>query len=272
MGTPGCTAYLRVYEPLESFPADERLRWDRYLAETGGYSGPEASRAEHDAGLAAATLPSLHGPGEHACVLVEGAETYLCPWRSGLRMAGAALAARAGMAGVLADAFVPPRLAEAAAERVRRARDAPSPVRVGVRTANWVVPIAWFVPFAADERHAATAGTPWVVYRTRVRTARSRITGALAVLAVTLPAAAVTVELTELGAWLADFDARGILELDYGGLAERGGVRLAITDTSVADVTGALAALAGGDEALALRRYRRLVERWRPLRDLEVAC
>ncbi len=85
-------------------------------------------------------------------------------------------------------------------------------------------------------------------------------------------------EIADLLEWLSIFDARSIVECDYGGLAiylersliESGQSGLS-ADTSIEDVARSLAGLAAGDGALAGQGYERLVTRCRRVAAFEQA-
>jgi hypothetical protein len=83
-------------------------------------------------------------------------------------------------------------------------------------------------------------------------------------------------EISDLIKWLEIFNARSIVELDYGGLANylnnlliSNGEAGLDADTSVEDVASSIAGLASGDGVLASRGYERLVSRWRKVAAME---
>ena len=70
-------------------------------------------------------------------------------------------------------------------------------------------------------------------------------------------------ELTDLRNWLSGFSEAGVIELDYGPVANT-----VHPDDSPADVHMGLECLAEGDFTGAAPAYRRLANRWMPIRQL----
>ena len=160
---------------------------------------------------------------------------------------------------------------------------------------TWSVPFAWFVPFAADKRwlvlgapsdpgesgRATAAGTRTLVYATEMSQARTRVAKACSVIR---PArrqrsaapwggapATLAAELTEVGAWLAEFHANSLVELDYGGLVHLLDDGALCADQSVAEVSASIAAVAEGEVEFAKAMHQRFAGRWRALEALEQA-
>ena len=75
----------------------------------------------------------------------------------------------------------------------------------------------------------------------------------------------------DVARWLEEFHPRSIVELDYGGLVELLDDDALADDRSAEDVSVGLAALDAGDEEAAVAAYRRIVDRWRPIQELEHA-
>lgn len=196
--------------------------------------------------------------------------TYICPWDTRLRELQSLATFRAGIPDEIADAFVPRRVAEAAAAELAqllagRSYDAPH-----VLTSTWQIPVRWFVPFEAAERQSEP-GSNVLRYRATMAQARRRTARALSTLRKAGAEGSLLDDIEEIGRWLEEFHPRSVVELDYGGLAEVMGSAAMAADTSVADVTAGLAGLAMGREDEAFAAYRRLVLRWEPLRALEHA-
>src|SRR5688572_19353726 len=99
------TAYLRVYQPLTSFPTYEREQWMKL--------DPDADPSELAASwkwLLRADLPTLEplpGPIEGAFIRKRNDEVLVCPWRTRLRMLTGLLAFRGTIPDEVAEAFVP---------------------------------------------------------------------------------------------------------------------------------------------------------------------
>jgi hypothetical protein len=271
MPNPYC-AYLRVYEPLAAFDADERAAWKSYA----GHAEPRAQRLseEHREALAGVLsipprpVPS-HEPRE-AFVLEAGGAVHVCPVQVRLRSWMALGQFRDGLPDTLLHAFVPPAsLERAEADHASWGyRDAAPPLRI--LTATWSVPIHWFVPFAAADREVRLDAAE-VVLRTRMSAARRRVSRSLRTLRRAVGEITYVDDLEDVGRWLEDFHPRSWLELDYGGLARLLGPEGLAGDRSVEEVNAALDALADGDELAATAAYRRVVDRWAQVRAMELA-
>lgn len=275
-GSPA--AYLRVYEPLAAFPTGQRETWAAYASG----AAPRSSRlvAEHRQALAGVlSVPPRPVPAEEvpeAFVIETDDTVYVCPVQSRLRSWVALGQFRDGLPDELLHAFLPPAvLAGAEADHERWGPDEVAGA-LRILTATWSVPVQWFVPFAPADRVDEPSAGSAVVHRARMSAARRRVARALRALRASLGDVDVVDELGELGRWLEEWHPRSWIELDYAGLArvagragngEHGGR----ADTSVSDVTAALAALAAGDDEAAVERYRSVVERWAEVAALEHA-
>ena len=225
--------------------------------------------AEHRMALAAVLrVPPQPVPSDEvpeAFVLAADDTTYVCPVQTRLRSWVALGQFRDGLPDALLHAFVPP----AALARVESDHERWGADQVGsalrILTATWSVPLQWLVPFAPGDQVSERSGQPSeptsVVHRARMSAARRRVARALRTVRESLGEIDVVEELTDLGLWLEEWHPRAWVELDYAGLSRIAGVDGA-SDTSVEDVTAALAALAAGDEETAAERYRSVVERW----------
>lgn len=157
-----CAAYLRIYEPLSAFAADERARWSNYAA------SPDRPRRAH--ALAQEYADELRRMSARPPVVVPAREsgdayvrwadgvTYICPWQTRLRSWLALRTLRSTAAAPLSDAFAP-RQAAAAAESFAKWESRGGSARVYIQTSGWSVPLPWFVPFAPAERWLVL-GTP----------------------------------------------------------------------------------------------------------------
>ncbi len=281
----GYAAYLRVYEPLTALPPRERRRWADYVAQQRA-PRPSAD-LEHQASLAAvlAVPPRVVPAGdvEHAYVQQIEAVTYICPWRLRLRCWEALEAFRSQLPDEIADAFVPPAVADAAEQDHLRWQTEHPDVRAPILTSTWQVPIPWFVLFEADERRltlgtgAATAASPTtgvdraLVYLTAMSRARRRLARALAVVRRTFEQGPAVDGLEELGRWLEEFHPHSVVELDYGGLVHLVDDGTLTEDSSVADMAKALVHLSAGRAADAVTLYEAVADRWRSIASAEQA-
>jgi hypothetical protein len=131
----------------------------------------------------------------------------------------------------------------------------------------WWVPLHWFLLFTQEERQVTSAPVT-ARYTTAMAQARRRTARALAALRQA-GAAAIVTEVESLGRWLEEFHPRSVVELDYGRIAAVLGEAALQNDDSARDVAAGVAALRGGREDEALDAYRRVAERWEPLRALQ---
>ncbi|MEP6696339.1 MAG: hypothetical protein ABJA34_05600 [Pseudonocardiales bacterium] len=261
---PPFAAYLRVYEPLTAFPADEREHWRQYVAAGRAPARGDGPRLEYEHSVRRILTGRLPDPGEHAFVADHGAVPLICPWRTALRAGQAAEELASGMPGVLVDSFLPRGMAQQAQSDLAAWRVKHPQARSHIVTATWAVPVRWFVLFAGDERQVRIgAGRGEVVYVTQMAQARRRAARGLVRLRKGLGDSDVTGAVEGLARWLEDFHPRSSVELDYGGLASLFEPEQLREDTSVEDVAAALDALAAGDERAAAQAYDRVNQRWR---------
>jgi hypothetical protein len=269
-------AYLRVYEPVAAFGAEERERWRRYADErpVGAAARADQLVAEHRSALAGVlSVPPRPVPSEEdreAFVLEVDGLLHVCPLQSRLRSWVALGQFRDGLPDPVLHAFVPPASLARADEDHARWGDAELGSVLRILTATWSVPLTWFVPFAPVDR-VTEAPDGAVVYRTRMSAARRRVARALRTLRTHLGDIEGVDELEEQARWLEEFHARSWLELDYAGLASLLGAQGRAEDTSVADVAASVAALAAGDSDTAGETYQRVSDRWAATAALEHA-
>jgi hypothetical protein len=108
------TSYLRVYQPLDSFPEAERKRF----ASAG--RAPQTESRTRRAWLVHSAMPSPAveypaGLSDGAFVRTVDEAILVCPWRTRLRMLAGLIAFRVSVPVEVADAFVPANEAERAA-------------------------------------------------------------------------------------------------------------------------------------------------------------
>lgn len=265
---------LRVYEPLEAFPAGARERW-RLLA-----AGQSASRAgvavdarrRALAGLLA-TPPVLVPARESvtARLLRRREEVLVSPDEERLRSWEALSDLRSAYPARLVDAFVPSLVIDAA-QREHEAWLVLYPdVRPHARTAGWRVPLAWFAVFDDAERRLTDGPPRCLSYVTEMSAARRRAARALRTLRRSgeRTARSDLAETESVARWLEEFHPRSCVELDYGDIARLLPRQSLEADHSARDVAGALAAMAGGDQVQARLAHDVLAARWRQVRLLE---
>jgi hypothetical protein len=267
VSAPASSASLRVFVPLSTLPPGERRRWERYVAAGRALDREGLVAAERAAALVAVVKPTLDVDQEHALVELVDGVTFICPARTQLRVWEAAAAFRDGLPDIVADAFIPPELADEATDQLSGWREVSPGLVPHVRSACWTIPLAWFLLFDPAEEVRQEGHLRFVA---SLDAGRRRVTRAGAVLAATLPQLPLLGDLQEIDRWLDQFHRRGRVELDYGGLAPLLGEALA-EETSVADLAQGLDALSRGDGEGAAAAYGRVAGRWRELQLRETA-
>lgn len=262
------SAYLRVFQPLESFQPEEQARWERYLIE--GAHRPSFRRSYRQR-ITTGRL-GLLAPvdGDHADIRMVGGEYYLCPWRTRLRVLAAILSFREAAQVELSDHFVPSGEAKRAAkELARMRRKDPSAVSF-IHEIPWHVPIRWFALFADDERRLVERenGGYRLSYLTLARKAMRRAERAIPALRGSElgPIADLILELHE---WLSQFDPRSLLELDYAGLCDLMTWDELDDDHSARDLHEALSALTSDEFPRSAELYQGVVGHWAEVRNHE---
>jgi hypothetical protein len=262
------TSYLRVYQPIASFPADERRRW---VVDSSGATDDERAVARR--WLIAGSLPAdpSLAPTEGAFVRKLNGATYVCPWRTRLRMLAGLLAFRGTIPEEIADAFVPEDEARRAATELARL-DADHPdVRSHILHANWHVPLRWFVTFDDSERILTEDKQGLRIrYESNLAEGVARLERALSILESSWIDSTVTETVRELLAWLEGFAEEGLIELDYGSVGGIFSHEDLLEDHSAAEVWTCLEALAAGDVVTAGRVFGSLSDRWTEVRAREI--
>jgi hypothetical protein len=272
------TAYLRVYQPIESFAPDVRRRWEEYARSPDRPRRAQALAAEQAESLGRLVVtPPVVAPRQESrnayLRRVEG-RLYVCPWETRLRSWRAFTEFAERTPPSLSEAFVPEREAERVEERYREWRASGAQIRPGILSSNWVVPVAWFVPFSDGERRLVPSAGPTraLLYLTRTATGLERLERTAAVLTEYIGRHAVSAATEGLVDWLRAVAHPGsLLELDYGGLVHLLDDGQLAQERSVAEVAGAVEALAAGDAERVVELRDRLLRRWRSIRALEHA-
>ncbi|MFE7133677.1 hypothetical protein ACFVIM_22745 [Streptomyces sp. NPDC057638] len=275
-------AYLRVYEPLAAFAEPERSHWSRYARGDRTPTAQDELRRSLADLLPTPPVPvPVHESGDAFVTTVDGM-VRICPWRTRLR-GWLALEELSGpprvpgdpdhLPAALLNAALPPVVRAQATADFDRWRTAHPDARPWIRTSRWQVPARWFVLFGDEERFYDKEGPdgPVLRYRTSMAQARRRAARALRALRESAGAGRLVEGLVDVGKWLEEFHPRALVELDYGGLVHVVPRARLAEDHSAADVAAGIAALRDGDGPGAEEAYARLVERWRPVRDLQFA-
>ena len=270
-------AYLRVYEPLTAFDRERQVYWRRYVKEGRAVATMEGPGRQRTAVLEAlgagwSRLPDLP---EDAYVMETEDTLLVCPWNLRVRVAEAALTARDGVPPVLADAFVPAKLAGLAKSIVEDWRSGSRVLEQGMprvheQIATWGIPLRWFVFVDLSERELTLEPDLRVLrYRTEISRARRRAHRAHSVLRKALGPVPVTEAVEEGARWLEEFHPRSVVELDYGGLVDLLPDDTLREDDSPGLVAAGLAALSRGETEAAGEAYEQIVARWRAVQLLE---
>jgi hypothetical protein len=279
-------AYLRVYEPLSAFAEPDSTRWAAYAASADRPRRAGALAAEHADALRrlTAVMPVAAPEWESGDAYVRWVDgvTYVCPWQTRLRSWLGLSRLRATAPHLRLAAFAPAAV-DAAITGFASCRGQRGTLRIHIQAWNWSVPLAWFTPFAPDERWLVLGGraepSRALLYSTPMRRARHRVRAALdgyqaaagAAGAGPVPGPGTPAELAQLSSWLAEFDPQALVELDYGGLVQLLSDDVLCADQSVAEMAAVVRALAGGELERATAMYQRVTRRWRPLAALERA-
>jgi hypothetical protein len=168
--------------------------------------------------------------------------------------------------------------------------------RPHIRASAWSVPLAWFVPFAGEERWislgdgvrarrgldlrtTAQVGRT-LVYLTPIARARRRVArGRTALHDLSAPGRGESGrgaagrggpgDLAAIARWLEGFHPRSLVELDYGGLVHLLTDDALRADESAAEIAAAVAGMSRGHCELAQAMYGRARARWRMFREFE---
>ncbi len=255
-----------MFEPVAHLPATERERWTAYAPSRPHRDLVEAALFADSVRRLAGRPPVPVPPTESSEGLLlelEG-ELYVCPQQPRLRVwtdlaqAGDVLPSVQTLPVALRE--------QAAADLAAHAR-AGGELRLFTLTTTWQVPVAWFVPFTADERELRLGrrgpGDERVLrYRTPMSSARRRCARGLRAARAHLQDADVPAQIEQVSRWLEQFDPRSVVELDYAALVDLLDDADLLGDDSAADVADGLAALTEGDALSAAAAYRRWTQRW----------
>jgi hypothetical protein len=263
------TCYLRVYEPLALFPPHERDTW-----ESQSQGDDELDALASQRWLITAALPgsdSFSALDAGAFIRRVQDQVLVCPWRTRLRMLTGLLAFRSLVPDEVADAFVPEMEAQRAARELATIDEQAPEMRSHILHANWHVPLRWFGAFDDSERILIEdKGGLRLRYETRTSQAKTRLHYALTILESAHVDDSITAALRELIDWLSMFSDSGLLELDYGTVAQMFDEEDLLEDRSAGEVQQCLRALEEGDLAEAGRLFATLSERWADARSLEI--
>jgi len=263
-------ASLRIYEPIDSFEVQDQLRWSKIsdktstLVDEQNTSLSQMIRGDHS---------TFKSDGFHF-LEIDG-KRYIAPWSTTTRCWAALEDFKSSLPTSLIPFFIPKKLEESIKLSSEIIEDKVS----HIITSTWSIPPRWFALFSPEDRKwGNNKDGAFTILRTTIANAKQRATFTHQSVLDAFGVGPIESEIRDLIKWLEIFDAKSIVELDYGGLATylhnllllNGEVGLD-ADTSVEDVASSIAGLASGDGALASRGYERLVSRWRKVAAMESA-
>ena len=289
---------LRVYEPLEAFPAEQQeamraagarsesraaVENAELLASLGRITRPGgdpfptgqtdlvrvlavSGSAGPDGARTAGNGRPDGGPAAETEGEVVPATLLYCPSQLVLRAGLAANALMEGIHGPLAQLLIREEQRDRHQERIDQVKAREGAARVHTRASTWGIPFSWFCLFQeSDPTDVVESGGRIVTVRIRVtiRAALGRVRHAVAHLALAAPDLDMLEDLTQLTEWLELFHPESVVELDYGAVADK-----VYPDDSPLDVRLGIECLAEGDMTGAAAAYRRLASRWIPIRQL----
>ncbi|MFJ5956059.1 hypothetical protein ACIQC5_08860 [Paenarthrobacter sp. NPDC092416] len=274
---------LRIYEPLEAFPAEQQ----RQLVADSGRIGSRAAveNAELQASLGRITRsggdPFPTGrtdlvrmtrvpTGRHTAASDkedhDAGRLLYCPSQLVIRAGLAANALMDGVHSPLADLLIPVSQRDKHQVRIDRINAGEDAKRVHTRASTWGIPFSWFSLFQESDRKDVVESDGHILtvrVWTPLTDALDRARFAVANLALAAPDLDMLDDLTQLTEWLELFHVQSMVELDYGAVADK-----VYPDESPMDVRLGIECLAEGDMTGAAAAYRRLASRWIPIRQL----
>lgn len=265
-------AYLRVFRPLETFPDDERARWERYILSGGPRVGARPVYREESSGPGGPVGLLAVADGDDAEIRLVDGTYYLCPWRTRLRVLAGIISFRESTPEDLADVFVPESEARRAARELSRIKRRDPTAVPSMLQSPWHVPIRWFVLVGDDERHLSeTAPSRYRLhYWTSIGAARKRADRAL--LAFRRSDMAEVADLVrDLAQWLSNFHPRSMLELDYASVSALFTWDELDNDHSGREIQEAIEAIGGQGSEMgrASELYQAVAWRWAEVRSRE---
>lgn len=263
-------ASLRVYEPIESFPKKDQLRWLSLSSQ-----GDSHSIEQIQALTRAITSHSSLSLSDGAHLIEIENRRFASPWSTAMRSWAALNNFKQTLPPNVSKLFIPYELEESLS-----IQSAELEAKVPhILSETWVIPPRWFALFEPSERmRGRVDGTPFTLMRTKMEKAKQRCIKTHAAVRSAFGPGPVEEEIVHLLNWLNIFNSESIVELDYGGLAQyldqallRSGEEGIESDSSIEDVQSSIAGLSSGDGVVAGQGYERLMSRWRKVAAYEQA-
>ena len=263
-------ASLRVYEPIDSFETKDQLRWSKISDSTQTLVDEQNMSLSR---MIRGELSAFKTDGIH--LLEIDGKKFIAPWSTSTRCWAALEDFKSSLPSSLIPFFIPQKLEESIKLSGEIIEDKVS----HIITSTWSITPRWFALFSPEDRlRGNNKDGAFTVLRTTITNAKLRATFTHQSVLDAFSTGPIEAEISDLIKWLEIFDAKSIVELDYGGLATYLNNLLVLNgesgldaDTSVEDVASSIAGLASGDGALASRGYERLVSRWRKVAAMESA-
>ena len=282
---------LRVYEPLDAFPEEQRAAIQAAGARTASRAAVENAELLASLGritrsggdpfptgrtdlVRVTTVPSSPaaetpdaGSDAAADTAAVGQPVLLyCPSQLVLRAGLAANALMEGIHGPLAELLIPEEQRDRHQERIDLVKARDGSIKVHTRASTWGIPFSWFSLFM-EQDHKDVVESAGRILTVRVwapiTDALERARYAVANLALAAPDLDMLDDLAQLTEWLELFHVESMVELDYGAVADK-----VYPDESPMDIRLGIECLAEGDMTGAAAAYRRLASRWIPIRQL----
>ena len=275
---------LRVYEPLEAFPEEQRPAIQAAGAQAVSRAAVENAELLASLGritrsggdpfptgrtdlVRVTTAPATDGgTADDGADAAQEPVLLYCPSQLVLRAGLAANALMEGIHGPLAELLIPEEQRDRHQERIDLVKARDGSVRVHTRASTWGIPFSWFSLFAeSDRKDVVEAGGRILTVRVwaSITDALERARYAVANLALAAPDLDMLDDLAQLTEWLELFHVDSMVELDYGAVADK-----VYPDESPMDIRLGIECLAEGDMTGAAAAYRRLASRWIPIRQL----
>jgi hypothetical protein len=273
---------LRVYEPLDAFPEEQRPAIQAAGARTASRAAVENAELLASLGritrsggdpfptgrtdlVRVTTVPASQGGTSDDDADAEPVLLY-CPSQLVLRAGLAANALMEGIHGPLAELLIPEEQRDRHQERIDLVKARDGSIRVHTRASTWGIPFSWFSLFMeSDHKDVVEAAGRILTVRVwaPITEALERARYAVANLALAAPDLDMLDDLAQLTEWLEQFHVESMVELDYGAVADK-----VYPDDSPMDIRLGIECLAEGDMTGAAAAYRRLASRWIPIRQL----
>lgn len=259
---------LRVYLPREAYTTAEFTHLESLLEPAQNTVSVDVGELADSLGRVSRPrpnpLPTADGDRVRILTMGEGEPPLYAPNQVVARSIAGATELLTGTMEVLATLVLSEE--EWALELARAASAHQLEMPLQTRSSTWGIPFSWFtLVYANDRMEVVEANGRILTVRIQVpvSTAAGRAERLLEMLGQMAPDLDLLTELEDISQWLASFKDGGVLELDYGPVANR-----VHPDDSPADVHMGLQCLAEGDFTGAAAAYRRLANRWMPIRQL----